>query len=124
MTYIVRRNLKLIKILFKEDPLSWTRSKNRIYQKIDHFIKTQCDRERFRIRDNGAKRKANCVRTYRMKTTVVKRVLRIPMDANINGTSAQGLVQGITSAVSLTQSVIVESGAYPGLQFLHVSLYT
>lgn len=46
-----------------------------------------------------------------MKTTVVKRVLRIPMDAKINGTSAQGLVQGITSAVSLMQPVIVEFGA-------------
>lgn len=59
-----------------------------------------------------------------MKTIVVNKVLSIPMDANINGTNAHGLVHGITSAVSLMQLVTVSSGAYPGPQLRQVSLKT
>lgn len=59
-----------------------------------------------------------------MNTTVVNRVLSIPMDANINGTNAHGLDHGITSAVSLMQLVIVSSGAYPELHLGQVSLKT
>ena len=46
-----------------------------------------------------------------MKTAVVKRVLKIPMEAYARGTIAQGLVQGMTSGVSFIQLVLFSLGA-------------
>ena len=59
-----------------------------------------------------------------MKTAVVKIVPRMPMEAKLSGTMAQGFVQEMTSADSLMQRLLVSSGAKPGSQRRHESLNT